>query len=346
MRATLRVEFTRHERRIASRPTASSPHDAPAAEAETALRAELLSQIANVEADLEAAARQLARDGDNAGLAQNQNQRLELAQLLRSVATSGPDKLAAMQTQIAAVLAASAATASDARTGTSRASEAAELAAASANSRQQVQSLLRDLHRFDPYLSFGSPEEEADYRRRQTGRSGFIEQQLTRGTPEGDLNANAAALGQLVDAEAHGAGNSPGFDATWDNSATAYTRLQTDIRRAGGSTRVADEMLARDVRQSLRGRGRSDQEIDAMFAALGGDPLAVAEAARETPMQARRSEARPPAPGAVPTQQDELADAMAALRAAGVTAAPEISGTEPTASLPQVQSRAPAIGRA
>lgn len=249
-----------------------------------------------------------------------------------------------MQTQIAAALAASAITASDARAGSRSGSEAAELAAASANSRQQVQSLLRNLHRFDPYLSFDSPEAEADYRRRQADRTSYIEQQHARGTPQGDLNANAAALGQLVDAEAHGAGSSPEFNATWDNSAAAYTRLQTDIRRAGGSTREADERLTRDVRQALRRRGRTDQEIDAIFAAHGGDPLAVAEATREAPIQARGPEATP-APVAERAQQNELADAMAALRAAGVTAAPATTGTESIASVPQVQTRAPTMGR-
>jgi hypothetical protein len=263
--------------------------------------------------------------------------------MLRSVATSGPEKLAAMQTQIAAALAASAATASEARTGTGRASEAAELAAASANSRQQVQSLLRDLNRFDPYLSFDSPEAEAEYRRRQSDRTGFIEQQLARGTPQGDLNANAAALGQLVDAEAHGAGNAPSFGPRRDVVAGSYERLRSDIRRNGGSTREADEILARDVRRALRRSGRSDQETDAIFAAHGGDPLAVADATRE-PTQARAVEAGLPPPGA-PPPHDELADAMAALRAAGVTSGPATVESEPAAPIPQLPPRTPAIGR-
>ncbi len=266
--------------------------------------------------------------------------------MLRSVATSGPERLAAMQTHIAAAVAAIVATASEVRTGTSRASEAAELAAASAASRQQVQSVVRDLHRFDPYLSFDSPEEEAAYRHRQTGRLGFIEQQLARGTPEGDLNANAAALGQLVDAEAHGAGDAPGFSSTVDSATASYVRLRADIRRTGGSTREADEILARDVRQALGQRGRTDQEIDALFAAHSGDPVAVAEATRDRPAAsvpapvAGPAEAVPPAP-----PNNELADAMAALRAAGVTPAPATSDTQPAGSIPQLSPRPPAIGR-
>jgi hypothetical protein len=319
------------ECRIATRPTVE-----PSAAA--TLRAELLAQIANAQFDLDAT----ATTGDKALIALAEAQRQELAGLLRAIAGTGPAGLTAMRAQVAAAASGSAGLAQQARSASSMQAERAELAAASTASRQQVQSLMRDLHRFDSFLSFASPEEEAEYRRREAERRAYIDKQHGRGTPEGDLNANAAALGQLADAEAHGAGASPDFQSKWDDLSRSYDRLHSNIRQAGGSTREADEVLARDVRQTLRRNGRTDQEIDAMLAAQGGDPLKLAQAEMaRSPAQAQTAQPNTEIP-----QRNELEDAMAALRAAGVTApvSPTERGSMPSAA-PQFALRDTSIGR-
>jgi len=92
--------------------------------------------------------------------------------------------------------------------------QARNLAAASMAVRQEVQSLSDDLFEkkiFDPYLRFSSAEDEAGYRRRQAEAQRYINEQLARDTPQGNLNAAEATERAFLDAGAHGADKSPEY---------------------------------------------------------------------------------------------------------------------------------------
>jgi hypothetical protein len=310
------------------------PAPAPSASAD---RAELLARLLNAQADLEPALAQLHQGGDAALIAQGEAQRDTLAGLQRALATSGPANLTAIRAAITAAISASAGFTQQAR-GSAVQTEAAELAATRSESRQQVQSLMRDMHRFDPYLSFASPEDEAAYRTREAERRAYIEREHARGTPEGDLNASGAAVGQMVDADAHGAGRSPEFRQRWNELAGTTARLREQVARSGGSTAQFDERLRGELRATLRARGIADSEIDARLAAHPGDPLA---AVQDTMRSAddlraidrsvsqigyRESMPTPAAPTIVAVANQPFVavgmnDIVAELRAAGITAA-------------------------
>ena len=85
--------------------------------------------------------------------------------------------------------------------------------AASAETRQETSALAHDVfdrHIFDRYLHFSSPEDEAEFRKREADAKKYIHDQLALGTPTGNLNAGGGELGYMLDAHAHGAGDSPG----------------------------------------------------------------------------------------------------------------------------------------
>ncbi|MBV8686900.1 MAG: hypothetical protein JOZ90_11010 [Alphaproteobacteria bacterium] len=190
----------------------------------------------------------------------------------------------------------------------------AELAVASAASRQQVQAIMRDLHRFDPYLQFASPEEEAEYRRREAERRADVEREQAKGTSQGELNASAVALGQMADAAAHGADSNPEFQHRFDELAATHARLRDSMRRDGLSTDEADARVKAEAAALLRRRSGSAEEAATL--ADSGDPLRLL--ARE--MEARRTvQATAPNAPETSTASSELEDAIAALRAAGAT---------------------------
>lgn len=297
----------------------------------------MLAHLLGAQADLEASLALLRQSGDAGLIAQGETQRSTLADLQRALASAGPANLTAIRSAIAAAVSASTGLSQQAR-GAALQAEAAELAATRTESRLQVQSLMRDMHRFDPYLAFASPEDEAAYRNREAERRAYIEQQQARGTPEGDLNASGAAIGQMVDAQAHGAADSPEFRQRWDELAGTTARLREQVARSGGSTREFDDRLRGELRATLRGRGVSDTEIDARLAAHPGDPLAAVRdymrseddllAIDRSISQIGRHEsiatAPPPVVVAVaeqPAASVSMADVMAEFRACGITPA-------------------------
>jgi len=145
------------------------------------------------------------------------------------------------------------------------ASRTITVAAASADTRQEVRSLSHDVfdrHIFDPYLHFDSPEDEADFRKREAEAQKYINEQLARRTPEGNLNAGGGMIGTMLDANAHGAGNSPDFMPRW-NALTADTQRQrAAMHAAGQSTEEYDRNVTDSVRRFLKAKGLSDAEID------------------------------------------------------------------------------------
>ncbi len=141
------------------------------------------------------------------------------------------------------------------------------LAAASAAVRTETQTLADDIfgrRMFAPYLRFESAEEEAAFRDREARARAYIEAQLGRGTQEGNLNAGSGMLGHMLDAHAHGAGDSPDFLPRWNSLADKLQRQRAAMRAAGQSTEECDRNLATSARQYLKEKARlSDAEIDA-----------------------------------------------------------------------------------
>jgi hypothetical protein len=129
-----------------------------------------------------------------------------------------------------------------------------------------------DKHIFDSYLHFTSPEDEAGYRRHEAAAQKYTNDQLARGTPEGNLNAGGGMLGQMLDADLHGAGNSPQFLPRW-NALVAKTSQQcAAMHTTGQTTEEFDRHVATSVRSFLKAKGLSDAEIDKRLAA-SANPL-------------------------------------------------------------------------
>jgi hypothetical protein len=155
--------------------------------------------------------------------------------------------------------------------------QAQGLAAASADTRREVQTLERDVFDrriFDPYLRFSSPEDEAEFRKREAEARKYIDEQLARGTPEGNLNASGGMIGTLLDAHTHGAGNSPDFMPRWDALVEKARRQRASMHAAGQSTEEFDRHVAASVHRFLEAKGLSDTEIDRRLKA-SADPLDV-----------------------------------------------------------------------
>jgi hypothetical protein len=155
------------------------------------------------------------------------------------------------------------------------AARTAEIAAASADTRGEVQSLAHDMfdqHIFDPYLRFSSSEDEAEFRRREGEARAYINAQLARHTPEGDLNAGGGMIGTMLDANAHGAGASPQFMPHWNALVDKIQRQHAAMRAAGQSTAEFDSHVTASVRRFLKAKGLSDAEIDQRLRA-SADPL-------------------------------------------------------------------------
>ena len=285
---------------------------------EASLRAELLGQIAAEQFDVESAITEVMRSGADVSALANQAQLLQ--QLQKQIGSAGATTLIGLRAEIASAVATTQAVTQQARSIVATAAQAAAeaLGAASANSRATVSAIMRDMHRFDPYLHFASAEDEAEYRRREAETRRYIDAQHAKGTPEGNLNAAGAAIGQMADAKAHGAGDSPEFESR--NAALVKTadQLREALRATGSSTKEFDDRLRADTHIILRSKGMSQAEIDAHLAAHAGNPIdgiTTITSPSATVGNAAQVEAQAPIS---PSQPDELADIAAALKAAGV----------------------------
>jgi len=323
---------------------------------QASLRAELLGQLVAVQFDLEDAIAELERSGSSTDTVRSSLQLV--GDLQRQVGSANPVSLAAIRGEIAAGAATGRALAQQSRTlaGTETASE--KLANATAQSRAVMDRLMADVFEariFDPYLQFGSTEDEAAYRQREAQRIAIIEAERRKGSPDGDLNASGAAVGQLADAAAHGAGDSPEFRQRWEELVTSTAQLRDAAHANGISTEEFDRRLRDDLRAIMRSKGLTDSEIDVRFAA-NPDPLEAAKAyvdERDVSQLASQQSANVEATVATSataeatTQYPETsaANAMAVLMAAGVTmsepdprAAPE-HGVTTEVALAAVQTR-------
>ena len=194
------------------------------------------------------------------------------------------------------------------------------VANASLETRRETETLAHDVFDrriFDPYLRFRSHNDEEEYRKREADNKKYIEQQLAKHTPEGDLNAGGGALGQMLDAHAHGAGDSPEFMTKWNASAAKVQAQHAAMRAAGHSTAEYDNRMMESARRFLKDEGHlTDTEINHRLSG-GVNPLDVVKPYLDNHRGGDTSK-----------QKDKRADAMdedatdigARLKAAGVTA--------------------------
>ena len=292
---------------------------------------------AKIELDRLIASMQDARNSIPAEITAQQG---ELATLIREIASAGPADLPALQRAVATAVAAVGSAAQQAQ-GASSGQGGAALADASEASRRSVRSALDYTRTLD--LQFASAEDERAYRQREAERRAYIEAEQAKGTPEGNLNASGATIGQMADAKAHGA-SGPEFDSHVADLLETTTRLRDAIRRSGKSTKEFDDRLREDLRRVMRGKGMTDAEIDAKFSA-NPDPLDAAKAyltdkdvdAITANIHQDRREAgadrvatTAAEPVASPMTATTVSDAMAELRAVGVVIAPPTQGNSPS----------------
>ena len=218
----LRIARTQFRKPIGRNPTVQQ-ESSPAAPLTAAERADLLAQIGTAQAELHQLLSQLGNDAGSV-LVEGQAQRQLLAQLERSLASGIALPSASVRNEIAGVIASTAYLGQQARTANED-RRSLELATAQARTRATILDIGRDIYErriFDPYLQFGSAEEEAAYRRREEENRRAIDEALAENTPEGDLRAARLIKDQLADAGAHGADASPEF-------ASRMTRINSDI---------------------------------------------------------------------------------------------------------------------
>jgi hypothetical protein len=152
---------------------------------------------------------------------------------------------------------------------TDRARAEAVVTASAAYTRRETESVEHDVFDrkiFDRYLHFSSPEDEAAYRRREAETKRYIDAQLARHTPEGDLNAGGGMQTQLLDAQAHGAGASPDFMPRWNALADTTQRQRAAMHAAGQSTAEYDHVVGDAVHRYLKDKGLTDAQIKARLA--------------------------------------------------------------------------------
>ena len=242
-------------------------------------RYEMRDQLNDAQRDVDVAMLELQNGGaDAAVLSQLRAQAQHLVKLQRALTDAGSAGLGDLKSSVAAAVATSATLVVQARdvAATAKGADSAGILATSAAARRQVEDLSRDIYErkiFDPYLKFGTAEEEEAYRRREAEAKAYIDAEMAKGTPEGDLNAAGAAQGQMLDAAAHGAADSPEFKERWEALEKTAREQREAVRAAGGSTEEYDKRLEQSVRRFLKSKGLSDKEIDERIAAAGDDTL-------------------------------------------------------------------------
>lgn len=184
----------------------------------------MIGQLFIAERELEQVIAELTRSGSSAAPAQSQLR--EIAQMQRQIGRADAATLANLGKQVGAVVAQAQTLAQQGREAATQAEIRgdASLDAVSARTRATVLRVADDLFEkrvFDPYLRFNTPEEEAEYRRRESEREAYIKRELAKGTPEGARNASRAMVDQIEEAGRHGADQSPEYQRLLGEAQTA-----------------------------------------------------------------------------------------------------------------------------
>jgi hypothetical protein len=247
-------------------------------DAQASLRAALTVELVACQFALESALADLS-NAEPAVRDQLRSQLSLIAGLRQQVGAAQGSNLSILRAEVTALASSAAAAAQEARTSAAASTSASGSIATLAHAaHEQVNTVMAGMKDFDGFLHFGPGDTEADYRKREAERRATIAAEQAKGTPQGDLNASGAAVGQMVDAKAHGAGDSPEFQQRWDTLVATTEALRAEIIRQGGSTKEFDERLREDLRRTLKSKGLTDADIDAQFAAHPGNPLEAAKA--------------------------------------------------------------------
>jgi len=306
---------------------------------ESDIRQSILSELRGVEGLLEQSIAALAASGQSSDAQSNALARVGLLQRQVSSAKSGD--LAALKSDVSRFL-------GDAQhviqlagnAGAAKSEGAAKLEAVSAIARSEAFSAMAEMPKYDPYLQFSGEEDEATYRRREAERQARFNAETAKNTPEGNLNAAGAAVGQMADAGAHGATNSPEFQQRWDALVEITQKLRDQCIREGRNVAEFDRSLRDDLRRIMKAKGLTDAEIDARFAAHPDNPLAaakdyiadvqgvdrLADHIKLNEASATEKTAAVAVVDPVTPTISSAEDAMAALRAAGVVVADQSGG--------------------
>lgn len=161
------------------------------------------------------------------------------------------------QVQVAAQLGRAAATGAEATEGAERAMLAASVAA-------QANAFMHDLRQYDHLLQFDSDEDRTAYAEREADRRRRYDEEMAKGTPEGQFHAGGEALGQMADVAAHGGSTDPALMQRMDELAASLTKLREQMPAA--EVEKFDERRRDDLREIMRSKGKSDAEIDAFLA--------------------------------------------------------------------------------
>lgn len=239
-------------------------------------------QLLNAQSDLSSQVQELRRDGGSEVLSAAEAQLSELSQVQQRLA-SGIINVAALRSEVTAIVAAATAVATEARVSrTSHAQHAeAALTMASAEARHTVDAFVTDFYEkkvFDPYLRFASAEDEAAYRERAEERQRAIQAAHAEGTPEGTSRATDLTIAQLDDAGAHGASDSPDFQ-TWRNRlGHSRTSLTAAMAKSSDGPPVSDPANNRDPLEDISPNPHVDPSILAALKISGvtvSDPSAT-----------------------------------------------------------------------
>lgn len=210
--------------------TVEGDQQTKAADPQASLRAELVGQLVAAQFDLESAIADMMRNGAPASaMLDSRSQLGSVIALRQQVAGADVKTLAAMRSDIAAMVAASQTAAQEAQqTAAGGNGGAVSLASARQVARKTVDEF-EDAYfkqrKFDPYLQFQSEEDEKAYREREAERQKEIERAKSLHTPEGDLQALRLSKAQLLDAGAHGADRSPDYAPTLERMNDAERNL-------------------------------------------------------------------------------------------------------------------------
>lgn len=238
----------------------------------------MLGPLVAAQFDLENAIAELTRIGASTGIAQSQL--LKLSVLQREISKADGPALVAIYANVAGLIAVTQAIVQQGRDAAGRAEvNETTLAAVNARTRETVQRIAGDLFErriFDPYLQFASPEEEEAYRKREAGRQEYINRELSKGTPHGNLNASNAVLAQIDDAGSHGADQSPDFDKL-RGEAVDTIKAQRDAMQGAGILSVQDRTAETNAPATAPPL-LSPSELDEVAAALRAAGVQVPDA--------------------------------------------------------------------
>ena len=201
---------------------------------EASFRTDLATQLSGAQTSLENRLTELksrvTTGSDNVAIAQAMSHLQGLSELRERIERADPSALASLQSEVAAILAASQSL-SNQSLPASQSQQAAQVALTQASeaarrSSEEFEDAYYKRHIFDQYLQFSSQHDEEEYRRREAERKQEIDKALAEHTPEGNLKANRLSLDQLKDAGAHGADRSPDYQRYMNELTSSKDNLE------------------------------------------------------------------------------------------------------------------------